>query len=397
MMLESPFFPRQLPLCESMRWTIWSGYYAAQSYLLKHDLEYFALRTAAGLIDVSPLCKYLIVGPASREFLSRVMVRDFARFAPGQVAYTCWCDQEGFVIGDGTVICQADDRFLVTSTDPSYAWLIRQLRGLNMEVRDISHTRAALALQGPASRDVLDVACSSPMAALPYFHAARAEIAGVSVWISRTGYTGDLGYEIWMPAASALGVWDAIAEAGTRFAMRPAGLKALDVCRVEAGLLLQHVDYHNALHALIRSRKSTPYELGLGWMVNLERTPFVGQSALNRLQVPKWKFVGLDIDWPETQALYEQHNLPPALPSEAWRTSVPVYLDAGRQHQIGYATSGTWSPVLKKNIALATLASDWAHGTVQMETTVEHRRYTVTAHVVSPRFFNPARKTRRFK
>ena len=396
-MRKSPFFARQLPLCESMRWTLWSGYYAAQSYLLKHDLEYFALRTAVGLIDVSPLCKYLITGPASRALLSRVMVRDFSHLAPGRVAYTCWCDQDGFVIGDGTVICQADDRFLLTSTDPSCAWLNRQLRGLNAEIRDVSHTCAALALQGPASREVLGAASSSPTDILPYYHAVQTEIAGASVWISRTGYTGDLGYEIWMPAAAALGVWDAIAEAGAQFAMRPAGLKALDVCRIEAGLLLQHVDYHNALHALIRSRKSTPFELGLGWIVDLERPSFVGKSALRRLQVPKWKFVGLDIDWPETQALYEQHNLPPAVPSEAWRNSVPVYLDAGRQHPIGYATSGTWSPVLKKNIALATVASEFARGTVQIEATVEHQRHTVTAHVVSPRFFSPARKTRRFE
>lgn len=396
-MRKTPFFARQLPLCKSMRWTNWAGYYAVQSYLLKHDLEYFALRTAAGLLDVSPLCKYLIAGSESRALLSRLMVRDLSRLEPGCVAYTCWCDQDGFVVGDGTVICLADDRFLLTSTDPSYAWLVRHIRGLRAEIEDVTHTWAALALQGPASRDVLDALCNGRIGTLPYYHAIRTELAGVPLWISRTGYTGDLGYEIWIPAEKALPVWDALINSGTQFALRPAGLKALDVCRIEAGLLLQHVDYHNALHALVPSRKSTPYELGLEWMVHLDRTPFVGQSALRQHTQPKWRFVGLDIDWLETKALYERHNLPPALPSEAWRTSVPVYLDAGRQHQIGYATSGTWSPVLKKNIALATIASEWAQGTAHIETTVEHQRHTVTARIVSPRFFNPARKTRRFE
>lgn len=396
-MMESPFFARQKPLCESMRWTIWSGYYAVQSYLLKHDLEYFALRTAAGLIDVSPLCKYLITGPDSRSLLCRIMTRDLSRLAPGRVAYTCWCDPDGFVIGDGTVMCEGEQEFLLTSTDPSYAWLMRHIRGLDVDINDVTQACAALALQGPASREILLSVCSGPVGTLSYYHATRSEIAGVPLWISRTGYTGDLGYEIWIPTKSAGAVWDALMASGADYALRPAGLKALDVCRVEAGLLLQHVDYHNVLHALINDRKSTPYELGLGWMVKLDRTPFVGQSALRRLKKPRWKFIGLDIDWPETEALYKRHNLPPALTSEAWRTSVPIYLDSGRQHQIGYATSGTWSPILKKNIALATIQSEFAKGTCQIEMTVEHTRNTVTARIVPPRFFNPARKTRRFE
>ena len=392
-MIKSPLYARQLALCESMRWTTWSGYYAVQSYLQEHDLEYFAIRTAAGLIDVSPLCKYHVTGVDSRLFLARIMARDLSRLSPGRVAYTCWCDQDGFVIGDGTVLCQADDEFLLTSTDPSYAWFMRHSRRLSVAIEDLTHRWAALALQGPTSFDILNDVCRDNIGGVRYYHAQRTEIAQQALWISRTGYTGDLGYELWMPAESALPVWDALMHAGARFALRPVGLKALDVCRIEAGLLLQHVDYHNALHALVSARKSTPFELGLDWMVAIDRGPFVGQSALRQHARPKWRFVGLDIDWPETQALYEQHNLPPALPTEAWRTSVPIYLDAGRQHQVGYATSGTWSPVLKKNIALATIASAYAQGKVQIEATVEHKRHTVTAHVVSPRFFNPARKT----
>ncbi len=379
-----------------MAWTVWSGYYAVQSYLLQHEQEYFAIRTAAGLLDVSPLCKYRVHGPDSTAFLSRVMVRDIVRLPVGRVAYTCWCDHNGHVIGDGTVLRQQETTYLVTSTDPSYAWFCRHQRGLAVQVNDVTDDLAALALQGPVSREVLLDAGAREIEKLAYYHAVRTSLAGKSIWVSRTGYTGDLGYEIWIPVEHALTVWDALVVSGENYALRPAGLSALDMCRVEAGLLLQHVDYHNALHALVNSRKSTPFELGLGWMVNLDRAPFIGQAALHGLVQPDVKLVGLDIDWSETEALYRQCGLPPALPTRAWRTSVPVYRDRARRRQIGYATSGTWSPVLKKNIALATVMTQHAAGQAQIELTVEHVRHAVTARIVPHRFFNPPRKTAHF-
>ena len=379
-----------------MAWTLWSGYYAVQSYLLQHESEYFAIRSAAGLLDVSPLCKYRVTGPDSAAFLSRVMVRDLAALPIGRVAYTCWCDHSGHVVGDGTVMRQDEAAYLVTSTDPSYAWMCRLRRGYSVAVEDVTDDLAALALQGPASRAILMDAGAIEVEKLAYYHTVNTALAGVPVWISRTGYTGDLGYEIWIPCADALRVWDTLVASGENYALQPAGLLALDVCRVEAGLLLQHVDYHNALHALIPSRKSTPYELGLGWMVKLDRTPFVGQAALREAVHPEWRLVGLDIDWPETEALYRQYGLPPALPLKAWRDSLPVYRDRARRRQIGYATSGTWSPLLKQNIALATLRTHHASGQAQIELTIEHVRHAVTARVVPPRFFNPPRKTERF-
>ena len=395
-MIKTPFFPRQMALCESMRWTLWSGHYAVNSYLQRHDAEYFAFRTAAGLLDVTPLFKYMVTGPDAAAFLAQIMVKDIARLSIGRVTYLCWCDHNGKVVGDGTVMRRGETEYFVTTTDPCYGWFSRFLGDHHVHLEDAAASVAALALQGPCARQILQRICDADMDRLRFFATTSAIAGGVPVWISRTGYTGDLGYEIWVEAAHALPLWDALMTAGADFALRPAGLKALDVCRVEAGLILKHVDYHSALHALVESRKSSPYELALGWTVDLDRAPFTGQAALQaeKRRGSPWSLVGLDIDWTETEKLYARCGLPPNLGSEAWRASVPLYHDVNRRRQIGYATSGTWSPVLKKNIALASIRTGYAtHGTrVQIEMTVEHERHSVTATVRSPRFFNPERR-----
>lgn len=395
--MKTPFFERQLALCESMRWKLWSGFYAVDSYLVHHDPEYFAVRGAAGLLDVTPLCKYLVSGKDSAAFLSRIMVRDIMKLHAGRVAYTCWCNDRGKVVGDGTVMRRSESEFLVTTTDPTYAWLHQFTDGYAVSVTDVTDHVAALALQGPCARDILQCASSSDIAGLRYFSMVQTTIAGCPLWISRTGYTGDLGYELWIDRPDALRVWDVLMDVGQGYALRPIGLKALDMCRLEAGLILKHVDYYSALEALIDARMSTPYELGLGWTVQLERAPFTGQAALKleKDTGAAWALVGLNINWAETEALYAGVGLPPTLCSEPWRTSVPVYRDRGRRHQVGYATSGTWSPLLKKNIALACVRAGYAKsGTkLQFEMQVEHVRYAVTATVGPPRFFNPARKT----
>ena len=396
-MVKTPFFARQLELCDSMRWKIWSGYYAVDSYLLQHDLEYYAVRSAAGLLDVTPLHKYLVSGKDSAVFLAQVMVRDVTQLTVGRVVYTCWCDDAGKVVGEGTVMRRRKEEFLVTTTDPSYSWLYRFTIGYTVHVKDVTGHLAALALQGPYARNILQATSDTDIAHMRYFATQQATVANCPVWVSRTGYTGDLGYELWTDHEYALRVWDALMTSGKDFALRPIGLMALDVCRLEAGFILKHVDYHSALHALIDARKSSPYELSLGWTVQLERAPFNGQAALRREKEvgSPWALVGLDIDWGETEMLYANVHLPPALCSEPWRTSVPVYRDRARQHQVGYATSGTWSPLLKKNIALATVRAGFSTpGTkLQIEMQVEHARHCVTATVGPPRFFSPRRKT----
>ena len=396
-MVKSPFFARQMALCKSMRWKLWSGFYAVDSYRVQHELEYFAVRSAAGLLDVTPLCKYRVYGKDSAAFLAQVVVRDITRLQVGRVAYTCWCDNDGKVVGDGTVMRRGESEFFVTTTDPCYDWLCAFLPGYEAHVDEVTDQVAALALQGPYAREILQAAAETDITRMRYFATQAATISGCPAWVSRTGYTGDLGYEIWTDHAFALRIWDALMATGADYALRPIGLMALDMCRLEAGLVLKHVDYHSAIHALIDARKSSPYELSLGWTVHLDRIPFNGQAALRREKEsgPRWALVGLDIDWSETEALYTKAGLPPSLCTEPWRTSVPVYRDAARQHQVGYATSGTWSPLLKKNIALASIrAGHAAPGTrLQFVLQVEHVHHSVTATVGPPRFFNPARKT----
>lgn len=396
-MLKTPFFPRQLALCESMNWKEWAGYHAVSSYLVLHDAEYYAFRHAAGLLDVTPLFKYRVQGKDAAAYLAQIMVKDITRLSVGRVTYLCWCNHEGKVIDDGTVMRRGEEDFFVTTADPAFSWFSRFLRGYDVTLEDLSEQVAALALQGPTSRDILKQVCDADLDALKFFRTTRAQIDDIPVWVSRTGYTGDLGYEIWVENRQALRLWDALMAAGRNYALRPAGLNALDVCRVEAGLILKNVDYYNALHVLIEDRKSSPYELSLGWTVQLDREPFNGQQALQREKEngSAWAFVGLDIDWPETEALYARYGLPPEIGNAAWRTSIPLYRDPHGTEQIGYATSGTWSPILKKNIALATIRAghDGVGATVYFEMTVEHKRHTVTATVQKPQFFNPARKT----
>lgn len=375
-----------------MDWTRWAGYYVPRSYQLQHENEYYAIRTAAGLIDISPLFKLRITGPDSLALLNRIFVRDLSRLKVGRVAYVAWCDAEGFVLGDGTVLRQESDTYFFTSEDPTAAWLDRHANGMNVTIVDESRNLAGLAIQGPSSAKILIHAGAESIRELKYFGATFTSVNGIDFWVSRSGYTGDLGYEMWPPADSAPGLWDTLMEVGSGFALQAVGLRALDVCRIEAGLLQKGVDYHNASRVLTREQKSIPYELGLGWMINLDRDPFVGQSALQKLQQPAWNMVGLEIDWEQTRGLYESKGLPPLLPTEAWSMSAPLYRDHARQRQVGYATSGTWSPVLKKYIALATIEGSYSSETVQIELAVEHSRHSVDARIVSPRFYDPPHK-----
>ena len=397
MPVKSPFFPRTSDHCHSMNWKEWAGYYAASSYNTLHDSEYFAFRYSAGLLDITPLFKYSIKGPDSADFLSRIMVKNINKLRVGRVSYCCWCTDSGKVIDDGTVMRRSEHEFFVTSADPSYSWFSRFMRGYNVELEEVTDKIAGLALQGPTSREILKHVCDADLDDLKFFSTHKANADGFQLDVSRTGYTGDLGYELWVENKHALKLWDAVMSAGKNYDIKPAGLDALDVTRVEAGLILKDVDYYNALHALTDDRMSSPYEISLGWTVNLDRDSFNGQAALKEEseQGSKWAVVGLDISWPEIEFLYNKHGLPPEIGSHAWRKSIPIYTASDKNHQIGYATSGTWSPILKKNIALATVEKkyDKIGREVQIEMTVEHKRHTVSAIVCKPQFYNPKRKT----
>jgi len=388
---RTPFHDRTAALCMPQNWRRWAGYIAVGSYDLGVDREYWAIRNHAALIDVSPLMKYVIEGPDAARLLDKVTPRNIARLAVGQVYYTGWCDDDGKMLDDGTVTRLGEQSFRLTSAEPTLRWLAMNAVGMQVAITEVTDRVATLSLQGPKSRAILNRCCESPVDGLKYFRMAANRIAGRAVTISRTGYTGDLGFEIWMDAGDALPVWDALIEGGSDFGITPCGILAMDMARVEAGLFMLDVDYTSATHAWIPGQKSSPYEMGLGWTVSLDKPGyFVGRRALERehSEGSAWKMVGLEVDWEGLERAFAAVGLPPQVPAMAIRGSMPVYR-AGQQ--VGYASTSTWSPVLKKYIALVHLQRPhYEPGTnVTIEITVEHHRRQAPARVVALPFYDP--------
>jgi aminomethyltransferase len=388
------FHDRTLTLCESLNYREWSGYYAVSVYEMHHEHEYNAIRNSAALIDITPLFKYRVTGRDATRFVNRVISRDIHKVAVDQVIYCCWCDPEGKVIDDGTITRLGENEYRWTAADPSLRWFLQNALGLEVEIEDISEQTAALALQGPTSGKVLHAVAEANVANLKYFRVTHGKIAGVPVDISRTGYTGDLGFEIWMPWKDAVKVWDELTKKGKAFDIHPAGMIALDIARIEAGLILIEVDYISSKKALIDAQKYSPAEIGLGKLVDLRKESFVGREALatEAKKGAERALVGLEINWNEVEALYDKIGMAPQVPGMASRVAVPVYR---AWKFLGKATSTTWSPTLKKMIALACVNREHSAigTTLQMELTVEAVRHTVSAKVAAMPFFNPARKT----
>src|SRR5258708_3654942 len=375
MPIGTAFHERTLPLCQSLNYREWSGYYTVSVYEVHHEHEYNAIRNAAALIDITPLYKYLITGRDATKLVNRIITRDINKVANGQVIYCCWCDEQGNVVDDGTITRLDENRYRWTAAEPNLRWFHQNGLNMDVQIEDISERTAALALQGPTSARLLKTVADPEITNLNYFRMTRGTIAGIAVDISRTGYAGDLGYEIWVDWKDAVKVWDALTAAGRQFDLHPTGMLALDVARIEAGLLLLDVDYTSSRKALIPSQKYSPYELGFAKMVHLEKENFIGRSALvkDAGQGVERQLVGLELDWLEIEALYEKLGLTPAAPSQASRVHVPVYSGT---RQGGKAASATWPPVLKKMIALASVET--AHskpGTkLQMEVTIQAGR-----------------------
>ena len=389
----SPFFKRTSQLNKSQEWRRWGGYLAATQYDMHHENEYFAIRTKAALLDISPLYKYKINGSDARAFLDRLVTRNICICKVGQVMYTPWCDEKGKVIDDGTVQCLGENDFRITSAEPNLTWLMDNSSGMDVCITDDSRSTAALALQGPNSRSILESISSVSLDSLQFFQLMETDLQNISVTISRTGYTGDLGYEIWVDPSSAIELWDLLMEAGTPFGITPAGLNALDMARIEAALILLNVDYVSSRHALIDDQKSSPIELGLDWTVKMKGNEFIGKKAL-ALEISShtnWKFRGIEIQWEPLEKQYKKVGLSPGLPGIAWRTSTPIYY---RNRQIGYATSGCWSPILKRYIALAHIQADYAEigSILDFEIIVEHFRHMIPVTVVETPFYDPERK-----
>jgi glycine cleavage system T protein (aminomethyltransferase) len=393
MPIGTPFHTRTAALCVSQNWRTWSGYFVASSYDVVHDYEYHAIRNSAGLIDVSPLYKYDVRGRDALKLVNRVITRDAAKCAVGQALYSCLCEDDGAVIQDGTLFRLAEDHFRFHLADASFRWLKLNAFGMDVSIEEVSEQIAALALQGPNAFEILRKIVDVDLTQLRFFRFKRGKILEVPVIISRTGYTGDLGYEIWFGAAHAEGIWDLLVEKGKGFGIKPAGMLALDVARLEAGFILLEVDYISAEKAMIASQKYSPFEIGLGWTVDLKKDHFVGSKALRQLngRAPSRQIVGLEINLSDYEYLFRQAGLPPQFPIAAWRGGVPVYKD---EKQVGHATTGGWSPTLKKYIALATVEQEFNQtGTqLEIEASVNYARKTTGVTVVQLPFYDPVRK-----
>lgn len=394
MTLETPFHPRTAELNQARRWRKWSGFFIADSYFPAHDLEYHAIRFSAALFDVTPMCKYRVAGADAARLVDRVITRRVDRIKPMRAIYTPWCDQDGRVLDDGTVALLADGSYFWTSAEPQHGWLDAASEGLNVTIEDLTERICALSLQGPCSRDVLSGAVGRDMSDLPFFGRADVTIAGVPVSISRTGYSGDLGYELWMPFEQALPVWDALIKAGESYTLRVAGMEALDVARLEAGLIMAGVDYHSSRTARHPSLAVSPYEIGMDRLVDLDKSSFIGKRALMDEVAaggPANRLVGLELDLNVFEDAYLDLGYAIEHPLRAWRHVTPL---TRKGETIGRATSGTFSPLLKRSIALGFLPVKHADpgSTVGIEWQIEETRQQIPATVVPLPFLDLPRK-----
>lgn len=394
MTLETPFHPRTAELNQARRWRKWSGFFIADSYFPAHDLEYHAIRFSAALFDVTPMCKYRVSGPDAAKLVNRVITRRVDRIKPMRAIYTPWCDHDGRVLDDGTVALLADGSYFWTAAEPQHGWLDAASEGLNITIEDLTERLCALSLQGPCSRDVLSSAVGRDISDLPFFGRADVTIGGVPVSISRTGYSGDLGYELWIPFEQALPVWDALINAGENYTLRVAGMEALDVARLEAGLIMAGVDYHSGRTARHPSLAVSPYEIGMDRLVDLDKPAFIGKRALMDEVAaggPANRLVGLELDLNVFEEAYLDLGYAIEHPLRAWRHVTPLMR---KGETIGRATSGTFSPLLKRSIALGFLPTKHAEvgSTVSIEWQIEETRQQIPATVVPLPFLDLPRK-----
>ena len=405
MIRTTPFHERLSELNTQGLYTHWQGYLSALRYTDAPKHEYYAVRNAVGVFDTSPLYKYRIHGPDAEKFLAGVLVRDIRSCRPGNAQYTLWCDDRGFVMEDGVVFRHSDTDFLLTAARPNLGWF-SDLRGrLRVEIEDVSETYGILAVQGPRSRTVL-AKLMAEAASLPFFGLADTKLGSSPVTLSRTGYTGDLGFEVTVEADRAVDVLDAILDAGRGHGVRPFGEEALMMLRIEAGLPLVDVEWHNSRTAFSDHQRVTPTELGMGWMLrgvaDGDRA-FVGGAAIRRelaTQSSRWSSVGIVVDWRAWDTLHREAGLLPPkderpLPYESVLHDRPTTAGAGEGgSQVGYVTSFMYSPVLQKHIGLARVRPDVASpgSEVHMELAINHSNTTVLARTARLPLFNPARK-----
>ena len=402
MIRTTPFHARLSELNTQGLYTHWQGHLSALRYTHAPKHEYFAVRNAVGVFDTSPLFKYRIHGPDAERFLAGVLTRDIRRCKPGQAHYTLWCDDRGFVMEDGVAFRHSETDFLLTAARPNLGWFADHARHLRVGLEDVSDEYGILAIQGPRSRAMLS-ALMPEAESLPYFGHTQTKIGSAPVTLSRTGYTGDLGFEVTVETDHAIEVLDAILDAGRAHSIRPYGEEAMQTLRIEAGLPLVDVEWHNSRLAFTDHERVTPTELGMGWMlrgVQDDDRAFVGGQAIRRElaeRSSRWASVGVVVDWAEWDRLHRDAGLLPPksehpLPYESMLYDRPTS-EGGAE--VGYVTSFVYSPVLQRHIGLARVRPDLAAaGTeVHMEISLLHHNTTVLARTAKTAHFNPARKT----
>jgi aminomethyltransferase len=398
MIRTTPFHERTGALNETQLWSHWSGHLAADRYQMSDKMEYFAVRNAAGLFDSSPLYKYRITGKDAEAFLAGILARDIRACPAGQAQYTCWLDDRGFVIEDGVILHTAKEEYLLTSAEPNLAYFEDRIGRHEVVMEEVSHDIGTLALQGPRSRDLLKKLVPQ-MENIPYFGVAKGEIGGAGVTVSRTGYSGDLGYEIWIDTPDAIHVWDTLWDSMDGQGVLPFGLAALYMLRIEAGLLLLEADFDSSRYAWNDAHRSTPIELGWSWMFNDlkgDDRAFIGRRALEREiadKTSRWAMRGLVVDWRDYDRVYNEAGLIPPKDHAPIVEDWMLYDDD--YQRVGYATSFMYSPMLQRHIAIARVRPDLAKlGTkVKLEFTVDHHYQQVAANVARLPLYNPERKT----
>jgi aminomethyltransferase len=386
-LLKTPFHERGRALSQLDSFVPWAGYTTVDVFT-SVEQEYFAIRNASSLYDLTPMVKYRIAGPDALRFLNRLVTRDIRKLAPGKVAYTVWCNDEGQLIDDGTVFCLGPDEYRLCTAERQLDWFRASAIGFDVELREVTEEVAALAVQGPTSAKLLKAVGLAGVERLkPFEHAglsmARSGGAGrIAMMVSRTGFTGDLGYELWMQPTDAEAVWDALLAVGSSRAVRPIGSRALNMARIEAGFVLPNLDFVSAAHTLYLGTERSPLELGLAWLVDFNKGHFTGRRALLAEQArgPRRQLVGLDVEGTKPA-----HN---AL----------LYRDPSGRREVGSVTSATWSPTCKRNLALAmvhaphiaTGSTVWAE--IYLNRELVWQRRMVRARVVERPFFAPARR-----
>ncbi|HSY05712.1 MAG TPA: aminomethyltransferase family protein [Steroidobacteraceae bacterium] len=386
-LLKTPFHERARALSQLDSFVPWAGYTTVDVFT-SVEQEYFAIRNASSLYDLTPMVKYRISGADALRFLNRLVTRDIRKVGPGKVAYTVWCNDEGHLIDDGTVFCIAPNEYRICTAERQLDWFRASAIGFEVEIREVTEEVAALAVQGPTSCKLLKAVGLAGVERLkPFEHAGfsmpRSGGAGqITMMVSRTGFTGDLGYELWMQPADAEALWDALTAVGSSRAVRPIGSRALNVARIEAGFVLPNLDFVSAEHTLYLGTERSPLELGLAWLVDFNKGHFTGRRALLAEQArgPRRQLVGLDVEGTKPA-----HN---AL----------LYRDSSARREVGSVTSAIWSPTCKRNLALAIVEAAyiatgsrvWAEIYLNRELVWERRM--VRARVVERPFFAPARR-----